>query len=137
MSETYKTPPIERRPEVQTIHRGLIMESRQGVRCSVGVSEATCGASGISMQVVRIPPGGGCIPHLHRGAETALYILNGQAVTFYGPDLAQKTVTGPGEFLFIPPDVPHHARNLSATEPVIAIVAHTDANEQENVELYD
>jgi uncharacterized RmlC-like cupin family protein len=40
-----------------------------------------------------------------------------------------------GDFIFIPPDVPHQPVNLSNTEPAIAIVARNDPNEQEHVIL--
>lgn len=43
----------------------------------------------------------------------------------------------PGDFIFIPADLPHQVRNLSHTEPVRAIVARNDPNEQESVVLYD
>lgn len=39
-----------------------------------------------------------------------------------------------GDFLFIPPGLPHMPVNLSAMEVAIAIVARNDANEQEQVE---
>jgi uncharacterized RmlC-like cupin family protein len=41
-----------------------------------------------------------------------------------------------GDFLYIPAGLPHQPVNLSETEPVKAIVARNDANEQENVVLY-
>jgi uncharacterized RmlC-like cupin family protein len=44
--------------------------------------------------------------------------------------------SGPGEFLFIPPGVPHEAINCSATEPARAIVARNDPAEQDNVVPY-
>ena len=42
-----------------------------------------------------------------------------------------------GDFIFIPPRVPHQPVNLSETEPAMAVVSRNDANEQENVVLYD
>lgn len=42
-----------------------------------------------------------------------------------------------GDFVFIAPNVPHYPENLSDSEPVIAIVARNDPEEQEHVILYD
>ena len=42
-------------------------------------------------------------------------------------------VSRAGEFLFIPPGMPHEAMNLSATEPARAVVARNDAAEQDRV----
>ena len=89
------------------------------------------------MNMIVIPPGGAAQPHIHRGYETAIYILEGQVQTFFGPGLSQSTVNEAGDFLFIPADVPHQPVNLSSTQPARAIVARNDANEQESVVAYD
>jgi hypothetical protein len=46
-------------------------------------------------------------------------------------------VHGAGDFLFIPPGVPHQPTNLSSTQSAVAIVARNDPNEQEHVELIE
>jgi len=111
--------------------------SRQELPYFVGISAATAGAKGISMNMVIIPPGGAAKPHRHRGFESAIYLIKGRVETRYGPGLKQSVINEAGDFIFIPPDVPHQPRNLSATEPAIAIVARNDPNEQENVVPYD
>ncbi|HSN77122.1 MAG TPA: cupin domain-containing protein [Anaerolineae bacterium] len=111
--------------------------SRQHLPYFVGISHDSAGATAISMNMIVIPPGGAAQPHLHRGYETAIYILEGQVQTFYGPGLRQSTINQAGDFLFIPADVPHQPVNLSSSQPVRAIVARNDANEQESVVLYD
>ena len=64
-------------------------------------------------------------------------MLEGQVETRYGAGLRQSVISTAGEFLFIPPDVPHQACNLSLTESARAVVARNDPNEQENVVPYD
>ena len=103
----------------------------------VGISAATAGATGISMNVVTIPAGAAAVPHLHRGYETAIFLLRGRVETRFGPDLAKSVINETGDFIFIPPDVLHQAVNLSDTEPAYAIVARNDPNEQENVVVFD
>jgi uncharacterized RmlC-like cupin family protein len=103
----------------------------------VGISGATTGATALSMNMVVIPPGGAAEPHLHRGYETAIYILKGRVDTRYGPGLRQSLVCEAGDFLFIPADVPHQPVNLSDTDAAMALVARNDPNEQESVEPYD
>ncbi len=111
--------------------------TRQRLPYFVGISEATAGTKGLSMHLVVIPPGGMAAPHCHRDFETAIYVLEGRVETRYGPGLAQSVVNVAGDFLFIPPDLPHQAFNLSDTELARAIVARNDPNEQENVVPYD
>jgi uncharacterized RmlC-like cupin family protein len=111
--------------------------TRQGLPYFLGVSANTVGATGLSMHLVVIPPGARAEPHAHRGYETAIYVLEGRVETRYGEGLASSVVSEAGDFLFIPPGVPHEAINLSATEPARAVVARNDPAEQDNVVPYD
>lgn len=110
--------------------------TRQRLPYFIGVSAATAGATGLSMHMVVIPPGARADPHMHEGYETAIYVLEGRVETRYGDDLRQSVISEVGDFLFIPPGIPHEAVNLSDTEPARAIVARNDANEQERVVPY-
>jgi len=107
--------------------------TRQQLPYFVGVSGQTVGAEGLSMHIVVIPPGARSQPHSHRGHETAIYVLEGRVETRYGPGLAESVVSEAGDFLFIPPDVPHVAINLSTTEAARAIVSRNDARENDSV----
>jgi uncharacterized RmlC-like cupin family protein len=111
--------------------------SRQGLPSFVGISAKTTGARGLSMNLVVIPPGAAAEPHTHAGFESAVYVLEGRVETRYGPGLEQSVIIEAGDFLFIPPHVPHQPINLSATEPARAIVARNDPEEQEHVIPYE
>ena len=110
--------------------------TKQNLPYFIGVSRDSAGARGISMNLVVIPPGGTAEPHFHKDFETAIYILEGTVETRFGEGLRESVLTQKGDFLFIPPGVPHQPFNLSPTEPARAIVSRNDANEQENVVLY-
>ena len=111
--------------------------TRQKLPNFVGISAETVGARGLSMNLVVIPPGAAAEPHFHKGFESAVYVLEGRVETRYGPGLEESVITEAGDFLFIPPDVPHQPINLSATEAARAIVVRNDPNEQEHVILSD
>ena len=111
--------------------------TRQRLPYFVGISKETVGAQGISMNLVVIPPGASPEPHYHKDFETAIYILQGEVETRYGEGLKETMVNRKGDFVFIPPGVPHQPFNLSKTEPAMAVVSRNDANEQENVVLYN
>jgi uncharacterized RmlC-like cupin family protein len=110
--------------------------TRQQLPNFEGISGSTVGSQHLCMHLVIIPPGGKAMPHYHNGYETALYIVQGRAETRYGPNLEHSSINQAGDFLFIPPDVPHQPVNLSDTEAVVAVVARNDPNEQESVVLY-
>jgi uncharacterized RmlC-like cupin family protein len=123
--------------EVITIRPTTTTLTRQQLPNFVGISGQTAGAKHLSMNLVVIPPGGAAQPHVHRGYETAIYLLSGRVETRYGPGLRHSVVNEAGDFIFIPADVPHQPVNLSASEPARALVARDDPNEQESVVLYD
>lgn len=134
MPETNPMQPGQR--QVKALRPDKEVMTRQRLPYFIGVSAATAGATGLSMHMVVIPPGARADPHMHEGYETAIYVLEGRVETRYGDRLEQSVVSETGDFLFIPPGVPHEAINLSDTEPARAIVARNDANEQERVVPY-
>ncbi|MFM8428086.1 MAG: cupin domain-containing protein [Chloroflexota bacterium] len=102
-----------------------------------GISAKTAGAKHLCMHLVVIPPGGKAVAHYHDGYETVIYIIEGKAETRYGYNLEHSSINQAGDFLFIPPNLPHQPVNLSDTEQVIAVVARNDPNEQESVVVYE
>jgi uncharacterized RmlC-like cupin family protein len=103
----------------------------------VGISGGTVGATGLSLGLVIVPPGGAALPHVHEGFETAICQLEGRVVTRYGERLEHEVETGPGDFLFVPPGVPHQPVNASETERAVGIVARNEPSEQEPATLYE
>jgi uncharacterized RmlC-like cupin family protein len=121
---------------VQAVRPGPQAPSRQRLPYFIGISGQTVGAAGLSMHLVVIPPGGRAEPHVHVGYETGIYVLEGTVCTRWGTALEHEVVSRAGEFLFVPPGVPHEAINLSATEPARAVVARNHPAEQDLVEPY-
>jgi uncharacterized RmlC-like cupin family protein len=109
---------------------------RQQLSYTVGVSARVCGSTGLSLSYIVVSPGAVAEAHSHEGYETAIYQLSGRIETRWGPDLAEAVVTEAGDFLFVPPGVPHQPRNLSDTEPATAIVARNDPRDEERVVPY-
>src|SRR3954471_232838 len=122
--------------KVQAVRPDREVITRQRLPYFIGISGKTVGASGLSMHIVVIPPGARAEPHLHVGYETGIYVLEGQVCTRWGHSLEHEVISGPGEFLFVPPGVPHEAINMSATEPARAVVARNDPAEHDKVEPY-
>jgi len=54
----------------------------------------------------------------------------------YGDGLNQAVENTAGDFIFIEPGVPHEVFNVSDTEPVVAVVARSDASEWQNIAPY-
>jgi uncharacterized RmlC-like cupin family protein len=110
--------------------------SKQELPIFPGISDKTAGATGLSLLKVVIPPGATAKAHVHKGYESAIYLMQGRVETRYGDGLKKSVVNEAGDFIFIPADVPHEPRNLSDTETAIAIVARNAPDEQEHVIAY-
>jgi uncharacterized RmlC-like cupin family protein len=122
---------------ILVIRGGANCRSWNNIQYKVGMSAQNVGSSKLSMNVATIPPGGVAYAHIHVGFELMLYILQGRVRHEYGPGLKQSIDNVAGDFIFIEPDVPHEVFNLSETEPVVAVVARSDASEWENIVAYD
>jgi uncharacterized RmlC-like cupin family protein len=123
-------------PKVQSVRPGQAVTTLQRLPYFLGISGRTVNATGLSMHLVVIPPGARAEPHIHVGYETGIYVLEGTVCTRWGPNLEHEVVSRPGEFLFVPPGVPHEAINLSETEPARAVVARNDPAEQDKVQPF-
>jgi uncharacterized RmlC-like cupin family protein len=111
--------------------------SWNNIEYKVGLSSKNVGARKLSMNVATIPPGGVAYAHIHVGFELMLYILEGKVRHEYGPELEHAIENEAGDFIFIEPGVPHEVFNLSQTDPVVAVVARSDASEWENIIPYE
>jgi len=128
---------VEAGDGVSVIRGGGNFRSWNNIQYRAGMSAKNVGASMLSMNVATIPPGGVAHAHIHVGFEVMLYILEGRVRHEYGPGLKQSVENAAGDFIYIEPGVPHEVFNLSQTEPVVAVVARSDASEWENIIPYD
>jgi uncharacterized RmlC-like cupin family protein len=117
-----------RNPET---HRGW-----NGIRYKTGMAAKNVGAQELSMNVATVPPGAVAFAHIHVDFEVMLFILKGDVRHEYGENLEKSVDNSAGDLIFIQPGVPHEVINLSDTEPVIAVVARSDASEWENIVDY-
>ena len=120
-----------------TVRTPQEIATKQRLPYFVGISHLTAGAKHISMNLVVIPPGATAQAHYHKEFETGIYVLEGRVETRFGEGLQQSVINGPGDFIFIPPDLPHQPINLSKDKSAKAIVVRNDPNEQENVVPYE
>ena len=129
-------PPVEGADGILTIRGSGTMRGWNGIRYKAGLSGKNVGAKQLSMNVATIPPGAVAYAHIHVDFEVMLYILQGRVRHEYGDGLSRSLDNGPGDFIFIEPGVPHEVCNLSDTEPVVAVVARSDASEWEHIVDY-
>jgi uncharacterized RmlC-like cupin family protein len=107
---------------------------KQGLDYFTGISAETAGARAICLHMLVMPPGAEAKPHYHAAHETAIYMLEGRASFRHGPNLETLDVVEEGDYIYIPPGVPHQPFNDSGAV-ARALIARTDPNEQESVVL--
>ena len=107
---------------------------KQGLTFKPGISAQSVGATGVYLELLTIPPGARAKAHKHVSHETAIYMISGEATTYWGERLENKVETRAGDFVYVGANVPHLPVN-TGSEPAVAVVARTDPNEQESVEL--
>jgi len=122
---------------ILTVRGSQLHRTWNNIQYKTGLSAKNVGAKKLSMNVATIPPGGVAYAHLHAGFEVMLYILQGRVRHEYGPNCSLRIDNEAGDFIFIEPGIPHEVLNLSATEPVVAVVARSDASEWENIVTYE
>jgi uncharacterized RmlC-like cupin family protein len=126
----------DKQQQVQAIRPDREVMTRQRLPYFVGISGQTVNSTGLSMHVVVIPPAARAEPHLHVGYETGIYVLEGRVLTRWGAELEHEVISEAGDFLFVPPGVPHEAVNLSDSIPARAVIARNDPAEQDKVEPF-
>ncbi len=122
------------RPTCRIVRPGQTYDGKQGLSYFEGISAEAVGSTGICMHLLTIPPGGRAKAHLHESHETAIYVLSGEAHTWYGDRLEHHAIVRAGEMFYIPAGIPHLPANLS-DQPCSAVIARTDPKEQESVVL--
>lgn len=122
------------KPTCRIVRPDSTYHGKQGFSYFAGIAAETVGSQALCMHVLNIPPGGKAKAHLHRSHETAVYLISGEANVWFGDRLEHQAVQKAGEMMYIPAGVPHLPANLGDV-PCVAIIARTDPNEQESVEL--
>jgi uncharacterized RmlC-like cupin family protein len=125
------------RPEeavCRIVRGGEGYEGRQGLSYAAGISMDSVGARGLCLHSLTIPPDGRAQAHRHESHESAIYTVSGHCEFWWGEGLVHREEVGPGDFVYIPAGVPHLPINRGP-EPMFAVIARTDPNEQESVVL--
>jgi uncharacterized RmlC-like cupin family protein len=96
-----------------------------GMSRAAAISYASAGAQKLWAGTVVVEPNAKTGAHHHGELETVLYIVRGRARFRWGENLEFVDEAGPGDFIFVPPFVPHQEINASPDEPVEAVVVRS------------
>ena len=93
-----------------------------GMTRRAAISGPTCGSSRLWMGQTHVAPVTTSGDHHHGAAETAIYVLSGHpAFVFAEGDREVRLEAGPGDYIFVPPYVPHREENPADEEAVVVL----------------
>ena len=99
-----------------------------GMIRSAAISGELTGARSLWMGRTELPPGVTSGDHHHGESETGIYVVTGSPVfVFRDPGSGElvRLEARPGDYVWVPPHVPHREENPSPDEPAIVVIARS------------
>ena len=96
-----------------------------GMFRQAAINHARVGAQKIWAGTVSIQPDAKTGVHHHGALESVIYVVRGKARMRWGERLEFVAEAGPGDFIYVPPYVPHQEINASDTEPLSCVLCRS------------
>ena len=96
-----------------------------GMNRAAAITHARCGAEQLWAGTVVIHPGAKTGAHHHGPVESVIYIVSGRARMRWGEQLEFVAEAGPGDFIHVPPYVPHQEITASSDEPLSCVLCRS------------
>ncbi|MFD3430259.1 cupin domain-containing protein [Nocardia fluminea] len=98
-----------------------------GMERAAAIDFARVGAQKIWAGTVTIHPDAKTGAHHHGALESVIYVIRGRARMRWGEQLEFVAEAGPGDFIFVPPYVPHQEINASTDEPLECVLVRSNS----------
>lgn len=122
--------PIDWRANGVRIVRGDQLDTNTpqtpGMNRAAAINAATAGAQKLWAGTVVIHPDAKTGAHHHGALESVIYVVSGRARMRWGEQLEFVAEAGPGDFIFVPPYVPHQEINALTDEPLSCVLVRSD-----------
>jgi uncharacterized RmlC-like cupin family protein len=97
-----------------------------GMIRAAAINRALAGANKLWAGTVDVHPNAKTAPHHHGALESIIYVVSGRARMRWGERLEFFAEAGPGDFIFVPPFVPHQEINANPSDPLRCVVVRSD-----------
>lgn len=97
-----------------------------GMTRAAAINRATAGANKLWAGTVNVEPNAKTGAHHHGELESVIYVVSGRARMRWGERLEYVAEAGPGDFIYVPPFVPHQEMNASPDEPLSCVLVRSD-----------
>ncbi len=99
-----------------------------GMQRTAAINQAMAGANKLWAGTAAIEPNAKTGAHHHGELESIIYVLSGRARMRWGARLEFYAEAGPGDFIYVPPFLPHQEINANPSEPLMCVVVRSDQN---------
>ena len=120
--------PDWRRNGVRVVHAGELdanTPQTPGMSRAAAITAARAGAEKLWAGTVDIHPDARTGAHHHGSLESVIYVVSGRARMRWGERLEFMAEAGPGDFIYVPPFVPHQEINASPDAPLSCVVVRS------------
>ena len=97
-----------------------------GMTRAAAITHARTGASKLWAGTVTIQPDAKTGAHHHGALESVIYVVRGRARMRWGDRLEYVAEAGPGDFIYVPPYVPHQEINAAPDEQLECVLVRSD-----------
>ena len=130
MSEPHDTGPIDWKTNGVKVIPGDQLDTNTpqtpGMNRAAAINFARVGAQKLWAGTVHIHPDAKTGAHHHGALESVIFVVRGKARMRWGERLEFVAEADAGDFIFVPPYVPHQEINASATEPLECVLVRSD-----------
>ncbi|XOV89849.1 MAG: cupin domain-containing protein [Pseudomonadota bacterium] len=106
-------------------HLDINTPQTPGMNRAAAITHATAGAEKLWAGTVHIHADAKTGAHHHGDLESIIYIVSGKARMRWGEKLEFVCEAGPGDFIYVPPYVPHQEINASEDEPLNCVLVRS------------
>jgi len=106
---------------------GEVSATTPGMDRQVAIDRARMGAQKLWAGTVHIHANAKTGAHHHGPLESVIYVVSGRARMRWGETLEFTAEAGPGDFIYVPPFVPHQEINASTDEPLSCVLVRSDS----------
>ena len=96
-----------------------------GMTRAAAINHARAGATRLWAGTVSIHPNAKTGAHHHGELESVIYVVKGRARMRWGERLEFFAEAAAGDFIYVPPYVPHQEINASANEPLECVLVRS------------
>jgi uncharacterized RmlC-like cupin family protein len=97
-----------------------------GMTRAAAINFAKAGASKLWAGTVNVQPNAKTGAHHHGHLESIIYVVRGRARMCWGERLEYVAEADPGDFIYVPPYVPHQEINARTDEPLECVLVRSD-----------